>query len=48
MTGTPEGVASLKEGDSVVAVARQGQKVLSGGGWMVKVAPPPEPWKSNP
>ena len=47
MSGTPEGVASLKEGDNVVAVVRQGQKVLSEGEWVVKVAPPPEPWKSH-
>ena len=48
MTGTPEGVASLKEGDRVMAAVRKGQQVLSEGNWEVKVAPPPEPWKAKP
>ena len=45
LTGTPEGVASIKEGDKVAAVLRQGGRVLSEGAWEVAVSPPPEPWK---
>jgi 2-keto-4-pentenoate hydratase/2-oxohepta-3-ene-1,7-dioic acid hydratase in catechol pathway len=48
LTGTPEGVAALKQGDRVTACIKQGDRVLSEGSWVVDVSPAAEPdaWRS--